>query len=315
MHTNTYDPLLKIRLNTCWPSNSKRYSSCLTFWWHLWNWCNSNKIWPIAQKNLRSGGWDVTWQGCLKCKHPKLSQTNSSHCEHCLRPNSQRQWPPKLQISEPNLHTQLLQTLGRMKLQGVTTFMRIYVSWSLCFCWKNSIPEVHATCVMNLHICNTWRVLETATICIRSAWPSAKEPRGYYINISSRSQWLNDIMCKKNQCAHLTSFRWRGGNDMQRKDWQQAQILTNQSMSRSMEVWYKWTWTLVSWTFLNKGCTMTIFNILNAVYSWNCVAALCLYNFGLFQQKRAQLLQNTHTTTLHRGKQDGVAAQHCSGTG
>ena len=82
---------------------------------------------------------------------------------------------------------------------------------------------------------------------------------------------------------------------MQRKDCRQAQILTNQSMSWSMEVWYKWTWTLVSWTFLNKGCTMTIYNILNAVCSWNCVAALCLYNFGLVQQKRAQLLQNTHT--------------------
>ena len=84
-HIHTHDPLLKIRLNTCWPGNSTRYSICLTCWWHLWNWCNSNKIWPIAQKNLRSGGWDVTWQGCLKCKHPKLSPTNSSHCEHCLR--------------------------------------------------------------------------------------------------------------------------------------------------------------------------------------------------------------------------------------
>lgn len=71
---------------------------------------------------------------------------------------------------------------------------------------------------------------------------------------------------------------------------------------------------------------MKIFNILNAVNSWNCEAALCLYNFGMFQQKSAQLLQNTHThtTTLHRtsckyprtsGKQDGTAAQHCSGTG
>ena len=67
---------------------------------------------------------------------------------------------------------------------------------------------------------------------------------------------------------------------------------------------------------------MTIFNILNEVYSWHCAAALCLYNFGMLQQKRAQ--QNTQTTTLHcasykylctSGKHDGVAAQHCSGTG
>ena len=63
---------------------------------------------------------------------------------------------------------------------------------------------------MNLHICNTWRVLETATICIRSAWPSAKEPRGYYINISSRSQWLNDIMCKKNPMRTCNFFPLKG---------------------------------------------------------------------------------------------------------
>lgn len=30
---------------------------------------------------------------------------------------------------------------------------------------------------------------------------------------------------------------------------------------------------------------------------------------------RATTPKHTHTTTLHRGKQDGVAAQHCSGTG
>ena len=90
------------------------------------------------------------------------------HCEHCLRVcnhlyifllcltvgwnNPQRKHIDTVQILQPQLAKavtsqtpniwaeppQLLQTLGSMKLQGVTvTFMRIYVFWSVCFCWKN----------------------------------------------------------------------------------------------------------------------------------------------------------------------------------